>query len=188
MNPTARLRVVRALHRRAAAVASASALSLALVGEALAADLSEAEAAMRRGDATTGIRMLVEAASDGDARAAHALAEIHERGIGTPVDPDQAFRWRQLARELGYVAPPAPVAVPDRAPKAAPPAPGRNDERRREWRAEAPRAWSGWGWGGPFGYDPFFGPAWGPAYGYGWGPGWGGGPSIRFGYSQGWVW
>lgn len=47
-------------------------------------DYSEGWAAYQRQDYTTAIRYLVMAADAGDARAARALADIHERGLGTP--------------------------------------------------------------------------------------------------------
>jgi len=164
-------------------------------------DYSEGWAAYQRQDYTTAIRYLVMAADAGDARAARALADIHERGLGTPVDREQAFRWRRLAEELSVgktAATRAEVEDPDVWRKRA------LEAEKREWearealrkqdearkRAEQRQAYRSnefyWGYGSGF-YDPFWGPGyWGPRWGYG--PGWGYGSGITFGFTQRYRW
>lgn len=177
------------------------AASLLMAGTALAEspDYSEGWAAYQRQDYATAIRYLVMAADAGDARAASALAEINERGLGTPVDREQAFRWRRLAEELSVgktAAPRAEADDPDIWRKRA------LEAEKREWearealrkqeeerkRAARPPYRSNelyWGYGSGF-YDPFWGPYWGPRWGYG--PGWGHGPGITFGFTQRYRW
>lgn len=72
------------------------------VSFAVRADYERGAEALRRGDHAQALRMLV-AAADGDARAAALLADMHERGLGTPRDAEQAFRWRRVAAELGHL-------------------------------------------------------------------------------------
>lgn len=66
------------------------------------ADFDAANTALQRRDFALAIRLLVEAADGGDSRAAATLADLHERGLGTPRDADQAIRWRRLAAEQGH--------------------------------------------------------------------------------------
>lgn len=73
---------------------------LCLVSTGSRADFDSGAEAVRRGDHAAALRFLVPAA-DRDARAAALLADLHERGLGTPRDPEQAFRWRRLAAEQG---------------------------------------------------------------------------------------
>lgn len=154
-----------------------------------------------RKDYGTAIRFLVMAADEGEARAARALADIHERGLGTPRDPEQAQRWRRLAGELSGEAPAGSDASEaefwrQRALEAEKREwQGREEIRRLESEKrkapprDARRSQSfHWGYGvGPRFHDPFWGPYWGP--GFGWGPygGWPG-SGIHFGFSQGWHW
>lgn len=154
-------------------------------------DYREGWAAYQRQDYTTAIRYLVMAADAGDPRAATALADIHERGLGTPKDSEQAFRWRRLAEELGGTKVAARRTDDDgdaeiwrkRALEAekrdweSREALRKKEEERK--RAAQPPYRSNelyWGYGSGY-YDPFWGPGWG-----GWGPGWGYGPSWRHGY------
>lgn len=65
------------------------------------ADFDAASSALQRRDFPLAIRLLVEAADGGDSRAAATLADLHERGLGTPRDAEQAIRWRRLAAEQG---------------------------------------------------------------------------------------
>jgi hypothetical protein len=158
--------------------------------------------AYQRNDYTTAIRFLVMAAEEGDARAARALADIHERGLGTPRDSEQAQRWRRMAGELDGATPAGEETEAEFWRRRA------RESERREWqnREEIRRLESEkrkppprdvrrsqsfhWGYGvGPRYYDPFWGPGWGWGPGFGWGPSWGyPGSGIRFGYSQGWTW
>jgi len=163
-------------------------------------DFRQGWEAYQQKDYATAIRFLVMAADGGDARAAQALADIHERGLGTPRDAGQAARWRQLADELGGVKPADDESDEQFWRRRA------LEAEKREWqqREEIRRLEAGkrkapprdvrrsqslyWGYGYGFGpryYDPFWGPGWG------WGPGWRWGypgPGIHFGFSQGWSW
>jgi hypothetical protein len=151
-------------------------------------------------DYSTAIRFLVMAADEGDARAALALADIHERGLGTPRDPEQAARWRRLADQLGGVQPSGDETDEQFWRRRALEAEKREWQHREEIRRleadkrKAPprevRRSQSLHWGYGYGYGPrFHDPFWGP--GWGWGPAWGWGypgPGIHFGYSQGWIW
>lgn len=84
-------------------------LVVALLGACIACPLSAAPttdldaglAARDRGDHATALRLLGAAARGTDPRAAVALADIHERGIGVPRDHVESLRWRRLAAERG---------------------------------------------------------------------------------------
>lgn len=58
-------------------------------------------AALDRGDHAAALRLLGAAAGGTDPRAAAALADIHERGLGVPRDHAEALRWRRMAAERG---------------------------------------------------------------------------------------
>jgi hypothetical protein len=165
-------------------------------------DFRQGWEAYQRKDYATAIRFLVMAADEGDPRAARALADIHERGLGTPRDVEQAQRWRRMADEL---AGPAPAGDEDDAEfwrRRAMEAEKREWQNREEIRRletekrkppphDVRRSQSfHWGYGyGPRFHDPFRGPGWGWGPGFGWGPSWGyPGSGIHFGYSQGWYW
>ena len=76
-------------------------LALLLPLSSALADFDAASSALQRRDFPLAIRLLVQAADGGDSRAAATLADLHERGLGTPRDADQAVRWRRLAAEKG---------------------------------------------------------------------------------------
>lgn len=168
-------------------------------------DYREGWEAYQRQDYTTAIRYLVMAADAGDARAAAALADIHERGLGTPRDSEQAFRWRRLAEELGGTK-----AAVERSGDGADAEFWRKralEAEKRDWdarealrkeeeqrrRAERRAQRSNelyWGYGSGY-YDPFWGPGWGWGPSWGYGPGWRhgyGGPGITFGFTQRYRW
>lgn len=185
-----------------------TAATLALLLAAAAANAQTPEYregwnAYLRQDYATAMRLLVIAADAGDAQAAGALAEINERGLGTPKDPQQAAQWRRLAEELGGGKAPAPVADtdPDYWKKRALEAEKRDWADREALRKQeearryvpptpVPQSQFSWGYsiGGPRYYDPFWGPGW-YGYGPGWGPRWGHPHShFGFGFSQGYRW
>jgi len=179
-------------------------LCAASAADAQSADYRQGWDAYLRKDYPTAMRLLVEAADAGDAQAATALAEIHERGLGTAKDPQQAAQWRRLAQDLGGGKTTSALDGdddPDYWKKRA------LDAEKRSWAAQeemrkqeearnsAPRPSSrsqfSWGYstGGPRYYDPFWGPAWGYGYGPGWGHPWGHPHSgLNFGFSQGYRW
>lgn len=64
-------------------------------------DLDAGLSALGRGDHAAALRLLVPVARGADPRAAAALAEIHERGLGVPRDHAEALRWRVMAAERG---------------------------------------------------------------------------------------
>lgn len=150
-------------------------------------------------DYVTALRYLVMAADGGDPRAAEALAEIHERGLGTPRDPEQAFRWRRKAEELRGAGRDVDEAEywRERALEAEKrqwqqreDARRQHDERRRR-QSHPPAVHSQlyWGYGiggGPGFCGPYWDPRWGPGY-YGWGP-YRPGPHVTFGFSQWYAW
>lgn len=161
--------------------------------------------AYQRQDYATAIRYLVMAADAGDPRAALTLAEINERGLGTAKDPEQAFQWRRLAKELGGAK-----SAAQRADDGGDAEFWRKralEAEKRDWESaealrkkdkelqqatRAPYTYNQFYWGYGTGYyDPFWGPAWGWGPGWGYGPGWGrgyGGPGITFGFSQSHRW
>lgn len=65
------------------------------------ADVDAGLVALDRRDYATAIRTLLESTAGGDPRAAAALADIHERGLGVPRDDAQALRWRRIAAGQG---------------------------------------------------------------------------------------
>lgn len=71
------------------------------LGAAPTTDLDAGLAARDRGDHATALRLLGVAAQGTDPRAAVALADIHERGIGVPRDHRESLRWRRMAAERG---------------------------------------------------------------------------------------
>ena len=186
------------------------ATSLLLCAAAAAANAQTAEYrqgwdAYLRQDYPTAIRLLVIAADAGDADAATALADIHERGLGTAKDPQQAAQWRRLAQDQGGGKTSSALDGdddPDFWKKRALDAEKRDWAAREELRKQeearksAPRPPSAasrfsWGYsiGGPRYYDPFWGPGLGYGYGPGWGPRWGYPHSgFGFGFSQGFGW
>lgn len=93
------------------------------------ADVDSANDALRRKDYDLGLRLMVEAADRGDARAAARLGEIFELGIGTRRDAEQAVRWRQLAAERGD--PESALRIGRRF--AAGDGVARSDEAARSW-------------------------------------------------------
>lgn len=64
-------------------------------------DLDAGLAALDRGDHPAAFRLLGAVARGTDPRAAAALADIHERGLGVPRDHVESLRWRQMAAERG---------------------------------------------------------------------------------------
>lgn len=72
-----------------------------LPGAPAHADVDTGLVALDRRDYATAVRMLLEATAGGDPRAAAALADLHERGLGVPRDDGQALRWRRIAAEQG---------------------------------------------------------------------------------------
>lgn len=64
-------------------------------------DLGAGLTALDRGDHAAALRLLGAAAGGTDPRAAAALADIHERGLGVPRDHAESLRWRQMAAERG---------------------------------------------------------------------------------------
>ncbi len=79
-------------------------LCLAVCGPIHAAaptDLDIGLAALDRGDHAAALRLLAPAARGADPRAAAALADIHERGLGVPRDHVEALRWRRMAADRG---------------------------------------------------------------------------------------
>ena len=180
-------------------IIAATLLFGASLASAESTDFSQGWAAYERKDYATAIRYLVMAADEGDPRAARALADINERGLGTPKDTEQAFRWRRLADELGRGSQGAPVTGSDedrdywrhRALDAEKREWQAREEARKEQEAARKRTYRAppstsmyWGYGGhPGWYDPFWGPGWG------YGPRWGhGGPGITFGFGQYYRW
>lgn len=173
------------------------ALFLCGVAHAELPELARGWEAYERHDYATAIRYLVMAADAGDLRAAEALAEIHERGLGTPPDPEQAFRWRRLADELRASG--RSAAADDDWHRRALEADRRQWKQREEARrsheerqrqSRQPHGGSqfywGYGIGGPGFYGPHWDPRWGLGY-YGFHP-YRPAPGITFGFSQWYVW
>lgn len=189
---------------------------LALSSAAFAGDYEEGYDAYKRGDMNVAIRYLTMAASDGDARAAAALAEIHERGLGTRKDSEQATRWRMLANELrgsdsdnmsptvresASVPAPEPVNAPERAVETAPGV-AKPDlageivqaDREREAREQAAKqARRNYSYNTQRSFSLGYNYGYGSPFGYGWGspfgyydPFWG--PSIGYNFSIGPRW
>ncbi len=105
---------------------------ICLASTAARADFEGGSDALRRGDYALALRTLVPAA-DGDARAAALLAEMHERGLGTPRDAEQAFRWRRLAAEQGH--PPSALRLGQMFLRGD--GVSRSDEAARQWMRKA---------------------------------------------------
>jgi len=89
------------MSRRARVAVLLLACIAAPVGAAPSPDLDSGLAALERGDHATAMRLLGAAARGTDPRAAAALADIHERGLGVPRDHLEALRWRRMAAERG---------------------------------------------------------------------------------------
>lgn len=185
-----------------------------LSATAWADDYEEGYDAYKRGDVNTAIRYLTMAASEGDARAAAALAEIHERGVGTRKDSEQATRWRMLANELRgssgdsmspttgappSVPAPAPVNAPERnaastASEVRPDLAGEivQAERDREAREQAARQTrrsyaynTQRSFSFGYGYGSPFGYGYGSPFGY-YDPFWGPNIGYNFGFGPRW--
>jgi TPR repeat protein len=109
-----------------------SAALICAVSLAARADYDGGAEALRRGDHAQALRMLV-AAADGDARAAALLADMHERGLGTPRDPEHAFRWRRLAAEQGHLPSALRLGQMFLRGDGAP----RSDEAAKQWMRKA---------------------------------------------------
>lgn len=72
-----------------------------LLHAAAPTDLETGLSSLDRGDHAAALRLLGPVARGADPRAAAALAEIHERGLGVPRDHAEALRWRLMAAERG---------------------------------------------------------------------------------------
>ncbi|MFN8627642.1 MAG: tetratricopeptide repeat protein [Candidatus Binatia bacterium] len=77
-------------------------LVAALAGAARAGAIAEADAAVRRGDYATALRLITPLAERGSASAQYNLGLLYERGLGVPQDFVEAARWIGKAADQGF--------------------------------------------------------------------------------------
>lgn len=76
-------------------------LMLSLAAPVAAGPLEDADAAMRRHDYKTALRLIRPLAEQGDANAQYNLGVFYDNGLGVPQDRIRAYMWLSLAAMQG---------------------------------------------------------------------------------------
>jgi len=76
-------------------------LSLSFVIPVLAGPLEDANAAIKRRDYATAVRLIRPLAERGDANAQYNLGVLYDNGLGVPQDRVRAYMWLNLAAMQG---------------------------------------------------------------------------------------
>jgi uncharacterized protein len=83
------------------AAVTASLMLAAIAGASVAGPLEDGEAAFKRGDYATALRLWRPLANQGDARAQYYLGAIYANGQGVPQDHAKALKWFRLGANQG---------------------------------------------------------------------------------------
>ena len=75
--------------------------ALAICGSVWAGPYEDADAASRRGDYATALKLFLALAMEGDAEAQISIANMYFDGRGVPLDYGEAVKWYLLAAEHG---------------------------------------------------------------------------------------
>src|SRR5262245_46474896 len=76
-------------------------LMLGLAASGSAGPLEDADAAMKRHDYKTALRLIRPLAEQGDANAQYNLGVFYDNGLGVPQDRIKAYMWLNLAAKQG---------------------------------------------------------------------------------------
>ena len=76
-------------------------LMLSLAAPVLAGPLEDADAAMKRHDYKTALRLIRPLAEQGNANAQYNLGVLYDNGLGVPQDRVSAYMWLNLAAMQG---------------------------------------------------------------------------------------
>src|SRR6476661_3471443 len=76
-------------------------LALSVIAPAAAGPLDDADAAIKRRDYATAVRLIRPLAEQGDANAQYNLGVLYDNGLGVPQDRVRAYMWLNLAAMQG---------------------------------------------------------------------------------------
>jgi uncharacterized protein len=76
-------------------------LALSVAAPAAAGPLDDAEAAIKRRDSATAVRLIRPLAEQGDASAQYNLGVFYDNGLGVPQDKVRAYMWLNLSAAKG---------------------------------------------------------------------------------------
>jgi TPR repeat protein len=76
-------------------------LALSVIAPAAAGPLDDADAAIKRRDYATAVRLIRPLAEQGDASAQYNLGVFYDNGLGVPQDKVRAYMWLNLSAAQG---------------------------------------------------------------------------------------